>query len=695
MVFRMLLGGLLAALLMACDSKTEGAATPAPDSRPTHQQAEAPSQPAHSGIDQDGFDRTVRPQEDFFQYANGGWLANTEIPADKPRWGPFMALDEKSQRDIRQLVEEVSADGNAEAGSAAQKIRDYYNSYMDLPAANQLGLEAIRADLDRIAAAKNRDDVLRLFGELNMYGVTTPLATLVFSDFKDANRNVVYISENGLTLPDRDYYLLDDERYAKGRELYRGYAAALLGQAGVGNAKAVAEQLLSLETQLAQAYWTREDNRDSVKKYNPHTAAELGDLAPAVEWPRYFAACNMPVRDSYIVWQPSYLAAFSTIFAATEVETWKQYLTFQLVSRFAPVLGEAYFTPWFAMFQQGLQGVEEPQPLWKRAVASMSDNMGELLGQLYVEKHFNSQSKARMEKMIDNLVAAYRQSISELDWMSEATRQRALEKLSKFRSKIGYPDKWRDYGALQIVAGDLVGNLKRAAVFEYNHDLDKLDKPVDKSEWLITPQTVNAGYLPMWNEIIFPAAILQPPFFDADADDAANYGAIGAGIGHEIGHGFDDQGRKFDGDGNLNDWWTEQDNARFLELKEKLAAQYNGYEVIDGLTINGEFTSGENIGDLGGLGIAYRAYRLSLAGKEAPVIDGLTGDQRFFLGFAQLWRAKSRPEETRRLLTIDPHSPPKFRTNGTVVNIPEFYAAFDVKPGDGMYLAPQDRVKIW
>jgi len=314
---------------------------------------------------------------------------------------------------------------------------------------------------------------------------------------------------------------------------------------------------------------------------------------------------------------------------------------------------------------------------------------------LYVEKHFKPESKARMETMINNLVKAYHQSIKELDWMSEDTRQQALLKLSKFKSKIGYPDQWRDYSALDVVAGDLVGNIKRATLFEYNRNLDKLDKPVDKSEWLITPQTVNAGYLPMWNEIMFPAAILQPPFFNVEADDAANYGAIGAGIGHEIGHGFDDQGRKFDGDGNLNDWWTEEDNQRFLERKEKLAAQYNNYEVIDGLTINGEFTSGENIGDLGGLSIAYQAYRLSLGGKEPPVIDGLTGDQRFFLGWAQVWRAKSRPEETKRLLTIDPHSPPRYRVNGTLVNVPEFYTAFGVQEGDGMYLAPEDRVKIW
>jgi len=692
---KFLLMGALSVLAVAC----EPAAQAEPDNLPANPVNANQTAETHgileSGIDESGFDTSVRPQDDFFQYANGGWLARTEIPADKSRWGPFMILEQKSQDDIRALVEEVSALEDVKPGSAAQKIRDFYNSYMDADKPNSLGVEAIRKDLDKISAAKDLRDVIRLFGELGIYGVTTPLATIIFSDFKDANSNVVYISENGLTLPDRDYYLKDDERYVKARELYRGYVTSLFHLAGQEGGEELAHKLLALETRMATAHWTREDNRDAAKQYNPHTAAELTELAPGIDWPDYFDACHLPARDVYIVWQPSYIHAAGEIIADTDIETWKRYLTFQVISNYAPVLGDRFFTAWFTMFQNGLQGVEEPQPRWKRAVNSLSGNMGELLGQLYVAKHFKPESKARMETMIDNLVEAYHQSILELSWMSEETKQQALAKLSKFKSKIGYPDKWRDYSALEVVAGDLIGNIKRSAVFEYNRNLDKLDKPVDKSEWLITPQTVNAGYLPMWNEIMFPAAILQPPFFDANADDASNYGAIGAGIGHEIGHGFDDQGRKFDGDGNLNDWWTAEDESRFLERKEKLAAQYSSYEVIDGITINGEFTSGENIGDLGGLGIAYKAYRMSLNGKEAPVIDGLTGDQRFFLGWAQVWRAKARPEEAKRLLTIDPHSPPRFRVNGTVVNIPEFYAAFNVKEGDGMYLAPNDRVKIW
>jgi putative endopeptidase len=695
MLPRIFLTGLLALFLAACEPADDS--TTAEDNTSTA--AESPAEVVEvaltSGIDQSGLDTSVRIQDDLFQYANGGWMEETEIPADKARWGPFMALGEKSQFDIRALVEEVSAVEDVADGSAAQKIRDYYNSYMAADTATELGVEAIRLELDRIAAAQTKDDIIRLFAEMSMENIATPIGSFVFSDFKDANKNVVYLTENGLTLPDRDYYLLDDERYVEARELYRTYASSLFALAGFENAEETAATTLSLETKLAEAHWTREDNRDRGKQYNPHTLDELNELAPAINWSSFLQASNLQERDVYVVWQPSYFEATSIIFDQTDVDTWKQYLNLQLMRRYSSVMGDEFFTAWFNMYPKGLQGVEEAQPLWKRAVTSVSTNMGELLGQLYVEKHFQESSKARMDEMIGYLILAYEQSIKDLEWMSEETKTQALVKLSKFKSKIGYPDQWRDYSRLEVKAGDLIGNIRNAQVFEYNRDLDKLDKPVDKTEWLITPQTVNAGYLPMWNEIIFPAAILQPPAFDFTAEGAANYGRIGAIIGHEIGHGFDDQGRKFDGDGNLNDWWTEEDNALFLVQKDKLAEQFNHYEVIDGLTVNGEFTSGENIGDLGGLSIAYKAYQMSLKGKEAPVIDGLTGDERFFLGFAQLWRSKARDEEAKRLLTIDPHSPARFRANGSVVNVAEFYSTFDVKEGDGMYLAPEDRVKIW
>jgi endothelin-converting enzyme/putative endopeptidase len=648
-----------------------------------------------SGIDTNGFDQEVRPQDDFFDYVNGKWVAETELPPDRARWGRFNMLAEKSQENVRALIEEVSQSRNVEPGSPAQKIRDFYNTYMDTNAANSKGIEAIRTELDQIAAVDSHDDLFPLFATLSVYGVNGPINGFVFSDFKDPNTNVLYLVESGITLPDRDYYLKDDEQFVKGRELYRAYVARLFELAGIEGGADKADALYNLEHALAEAHWPKEDNRDPVKTYNPFSPGELADLAPNIDWEATFEAAQIPARDRYFVYQPSYYQAASDIIATTALDTWKDYLTFQTMDAFAPLLGDDLFQAWFDFNRAGLQGIDEPRPLWKRAVNAVNANMGQLLGQLYVERHYRDEARARMETMIANLIEAYRQSIQELDWMSEQTKQQALDKLSKFDPKIGYPKRWRDYGSMEIVADDLMSNIRSAAVYEWRRNVDKLDRPVDKSEWFMNPQMVNAYYNPAWNEIVFPAAILQPPFFNVDADDAVNYGGIGAVIGHEIGHGFDDQGRKFDGDGNLRDWWTEEDAARFEERKNRLAAQYDSYEVIDGLTINGQFTSGENIGDLGGLGIAYKAYKLSLNGEEAPVIDGFTGDQRFFLGWAQIWRGKARDEEAKRLLTIDPHSPYKYRVNGAAVNVTGFYEAFGVEEGDGMYLPPEDRVTIW
>ena len=648
-----------------------------------------------SGLNFDGFDSAVRPQDDLFAAVNGKWIAETELPADRARWGTFDKLRDQSQDDVKALVEEVSAVQDVSHGSATQKIRDFYNAYMDAEKATELGVDAIRTELDEIAAIESHDDLYRAFGSLGVYGVDGPIGGFIFSDLKDPDTTVVYLSESGITLPDRDYYLLDDEQFVKGRELFRTYVASLFELAGVEGGADKAETLLALEHQLAQVHWTKEDNRDPVKIYNPKSPEELQQMAPKINWDVTLEASQVLGRDLYIVSQPSFFEAASDIIADTDISTWRDYLTFQTIDAFAPVLGNDISQAWFEFHQAGLQGIEEPRPRWRRAVNATNGNMGELLGQLYVDKHYKVEARERMETMIGYLIEAYRQSINELDWMGDETKQQALVKLSKFNPKNGYPEKWRDYTSMEIVEGDLVGNIKSAAEFEYKRNVDKLDRAVDKSEWFMNPQTVNAYYNPVWNEIVFPASILQPPFFNVNADDAVNYGGIGAVIGHEIGHGFDDQGRKFDGNGNLRDWWTEEDNTRFEERKQKLAAQYNSYEVIDGLTINGEFTSGENIGDLGGLGIAYKAYKLSLNGKEVPVIDGLTGDQRFFLGWSQVWRGKARDEETKRLLTIDPHSPPRFRANGAATNVDAFYDAFDVKEGDGMWLAPEDRVRIW
>ena len=648
-----------------------------------------------SGIDMSGFDTNVRIQDDLFDHVNGKWVAETEMPADKARWGTFDKLRETAREDVRVLVEEVSATENVEMGSATQKIRDFYNAYMDSEKPNELGIEAIRSELDAIAAVETHEDLFRAFATLGVYGVNAPVAAGVFSDMKDPNTNIVYIVESGITLPDRDYYLLDDEQFVKGRELYREYVARVFELAGIEGGADKADALYDLEHALAEVHWTKEENRNPVATYNQKTLDELKELAPAYHWEVAMEAGEIPLQDFYVVRQPSFFEGASKVMEETPLDTWKDYLAFQTIDAFAAVLGDEFFQASFEFYDAGLKGIAEPEEKWKRAVNATNGTLGELLGQLYVDKHYQEEAKARMDVLIANLIEAYRQSITELEWMSEETKQQALVKLSKFNPKVGYPSEWRDYSSLAIAEGDLVGNVKSAATFAYNRQIDKLDKPVDKNEWFMNPQTVNAYYNPVWNEIVFPAAILQPPFFNVEADDAANYGGIGAVIGHEIGHGFDDQGRQFDGDGNLRDWWTEEDARLFTERKDKLAAQYDAYEVVDGLTINGQFTSGENIGDLGGLGIAYKAYQISLGGEEAPVIDGYTGDQRFFLGWAQVWRGKARDEEAKRLLTVDPHSPAKFRANGASINVDAFYEAFEVQEGDGMYLPPEDRVKIW
>ncbi len=648
-----------------------------------------------SGIDMSGFNTEVRPQDDFYQYVNGTWLGETEIPADKSNYGSFDLVSDETEKNLRELIEEVSADSSATQGSAAQKIRDYYKAYLDGEAANEAGFETIADELAAINRAKSHDDILRLFAELSTYGVNAPFVTSIDPDLNDAKRYAVYLEEGELTLPDRDYYLEDTDQYVNGRYMYKQYVADLLGLAGVDAGVEKAGELLALETRLAEHHWTREDNRDPEKLNNPRTPEELRENSPLIDWQIYLHAQQIPARDQYIVVQPSYFEAVDDIFVETAVDVWKDYLMFQTLNAFAPVLTDQSFDLWFGFERSGLQGVPEARPRWKRAVESMDENLGFLLGQLYVEKYFPSVAKDRMVVMVNNLIQAYHDSIIDLEWMSEETRQAALEKLANFQTQIAYPDKWRDYSSLEIAAGGLVANIKAANEFETRRRLNRLDKPVDRAEWSMMPQMVSAGYNPLRNRITFPAAILQAPFFNFEGDDAANYGAIGAGIGHEIGHGFDDQGRKFDGDGKVRDWWTSEDAEMFEVRRQKLADQYNAIVVIDGLTINGDFTSGENIGDLGGLSIAHKAYRMSLNGEEAPVIDGFTGDQRFFIGWARIWRRLYRDEELKRRLTVDPHSPAMARTNVVVSNIPAFYDAFNVQQGDGMYIEPEARVKIW
>ena len=482
----------------------------------------------------------------------------------------------------------------------------------------------------------------------------------------------------------------------KVEKLYKAYINTITDLANIDGGESIANNILALETKLATHMWPKEKNRNPDLRYNLKTMDELKSLAPKIQWENFYTAAGIPLRDKYIVNQPDFFTNIDSVINQTEIATWKNYLKIKLISQYADVLGKPIYDAQFDFRSKGLSGIKEQRPLWKRAVGSTENVMGEILGQLYVEKHFQPEAKERMLVLVDNLKKAYAASIKDLEWMSEETKVQALEKLANFRTKIGYPDKWTDYSKLEIIDGDIVGNDKRAALFQYNKAVDDLKKgKVDKEQWGMTPQTVNAYYQPAWNEIVFPAAILQPPFFDMNAEDAVNYGGIGAVIGHEIGHGFDDQGRKYDGTGRLSDWWTKEDAEKFEIRKNKLAAQYDTYVAIDDLHVNGQFTSGENIGDLGGLSIGYKAYKMSLNGKAGPVIDGMTADQRVFFGWGQVWRRLYRDAELKQRITTDPHSPARFRGNGSVINVPEFYDAFDVKEGDGMYLAPEDRVKIW
>jgi predicted metalloendopeptidase len=514
-------------------------------------------------------------------------------------------------------------------------------------------------------------------------------------DNKDATQYIGDLYQSGLGLPDRDYYLLNDAKFKTIREQYVAHVEKMLTLAGVKNADKAAKDIMALETRIAKGHWDKVTNRDPVKTYNKLDAAALKKLTADIDWSAYLKTVGFDTLPAIIVSQPTYLTALGKEIKSTSLDTWKIYLKWHALSDAAPYLSKAFVDENFAFFGKTLNGIQEIRPRWKRGVEATEGALGEALGKVYVAKHFPPENKARMEALVANLVKAYEGSINSLAWMSDATKAKAQEKLKKFTVKIGYPNQWRDYAALEVKADDLAGNLQRATAFEYTRNLAKLGKPVDRNEWFMTPQTVNAYYNPEMNEIVFPAAILQPPFFNVAADDAANYGGIGAVIGHEISHGFDDQGSQYDGDGNLNMWWTKEDRAKFDTLGAKLAAQYDTYEPVKGYTVNGKFTLGENIGDLGGLTVAHKAYVLSLAGKEAPVIDGLTGDQRFFYGWSQVWARKYREENLLTRLKTDPHSPSEFRANGTVVNIPAFHSAFGTKEGDKLFKPEAERIVIW
>ena len=662
-------------LLSGCDSKTPEKET------------------KRSGLERQGMDSSVRPQDDFFAYANGQWMRETEIPADKSSWGSFNILHEKSLDQLQVIIEEAA--NSATEDPAQQRIGNYYKAFLDTEAITELDLAPLATELVLIEIMETHADVASYFGRSNALGIDSPLNFWVDQDAKDSTQYIVYFTQSGLGLPDRDYYFDETERGQEILNKYRAYIDQLMTLANTKVSEQSVDNIIAIETALAEQHWNRVDNRDNDLTYNKLSDADLQALLPDYHLSDFLDGLGIGKQNEVIVRQPTYVQALNKIFTHTSVKQWQDYLRFKVLNAYAAYLPEAYEQLSFDFYQRTLSGQPEQQPRWKRAVNSINANIGELLGQLYVAKHFPPEAKTRMVELVDQLIAAYRQSISQLEWMSPTTREKALEKLATFTPKIGYPDQWKDFSSLEIKADELLGNIRRANQFNHQLQIDKLGKPVDRNEWFMPPQKVNAYYNPGMNEIVFPAAILQPPFFDLKADDAVNYGGIGAVIGHEIGHGFDDQGSKYTGSGNLENWWTDEDRHNFEQRTHNLITQYSAYEPLPDLPINGELTLGENIGDLGGLSIAFKAYELSLKGKPAPVIDEFTGQQRVFLGWAQAWRVKRRPELTERLIKTDPHSPPEFRVNGVVPNIDAFYSAFDVNEGDGMYLPPEQRVRIW
>ncbi|WP_297511620.1 M13-type metalloendopeptidase [Flavobacterium sp.] len=648
----------------------------------------------HSGITKANMDTLVKPGDNFDAYVNGNWSRKTKIPADKSSYGAFDMLLDKSEKDVKEIIQ-AAAKSNSSNGSEEQKIGDLYASFMDRKGRDAKGLQPIQSEWAKIDALTNYEQLAAFLGDANREGLRAPFGVFVNTDYTDPTKNVIMSWQSGLGLPDREYYLSPLPEMAAIRSAYSQHVEKMLELAKFPNAKADAGTIVGLETAIATIHVPKEENRDSKKLNNPIKVAELKNTMPNFNLKNYLIKAGMGKEKVLIVAQPEYMKRLDALIASTPLTTWKTYLKWSVLDGASSSLTKALDNQNFEFYGKVLNGTEKQRDDWKRAVQTVNGGLGEMIGKLYVEKHFSPEAKERMTVMVKNLLKAYAESIKSLDWMSEATKKEALKKVDKFMIKIGYPDKWRDYSSLTISKDDLYGNLQRCAAFEYDRNLAKLGKPVDRTEWGMTPQTVNAYYNPSLNEIVFPAAILQPPFFDMDADDAVNYGGIGAVIGHEIGHGFDDEGSTFDGDGKLRNWWNEADLAAFKKRTGALVAQYNAFEALPGLTVNGAYTLGENIGDLGGLSIAIKAYKMSLEGKEATKMDGFTGIQRVFLGWGQVWLDKSRPEAIRSQIAADPHSPAKFRINGVVRNIPEFYEAFNVKPGDSLYLAPEKRVKIW
>jgi putative endopeptidase len=685
MFTRRAMGASTLALLGACATGAQTATTTAP--------TRAAPAIGSFGFDLAGRDLAVDPGDDFFRYANGTWLANTPVPADRTRWGTFDILREKADTDMRVIIEEVALAGGA-PGSNQQKIADYYNSFLNQEAIDAAGMAPIAAELAQIAGLRNHEETIRLIASPGV-AVAAPIGVGVGLDERNPDRYIVLMSHGGLGLPEREYYRRTDGEFPNIRAAYQAHIERMLTLGGIADAGRKAATVLALETQIAERHWPIADRRDRERTYNLKTRAEIRALASRFPWDAMFDSAGMGEVQEVVVGELSAMAPLAQLFLSTPVATWKSYLSYHLLHNNAAVLPRAVDDENFAFFGTTLNGQPQQRERWKRAVQATNTALGEAIGQIYVQRHFPPEAKQQMLDLVENLRRAYGERIDAVPWMSAETKVVAREKLAAFRPKIGYPDRWRDYSGMDVRPGDAFGNSKRRAVYDWNYDLARLPRPTDKDEWFIPPQTVNAYYNSTFNEIVFPAAILQPPFFDPNADPAVNYGAIGGVIGHEMGHGFDDQGAKSDARGVLRDWWNASDVAAFTQVTDRLVAQYDAFSPLEGINVNGRLTLGENIGDNGGLQVSLHAYTLSLNGAEAPVLDGYTGHQRFFLGWAQAWRANIRDAALRNQILSDPHSPSIYRCNGTVRNMDAWYTAFDVTADDDLYLAPADRVTIW
>ena len=648
------------------------------------------------GVDLTAQKPAVKPGDNFFEYMNGTWLDNFVMPADRTNFGAFTVLAERSRDQVKTVIDEVSS-GDYPQGSVEQKIGDYYASYMDVESVNAKGINPIKPLLDQIQSISNIDELTRAFGMAGKESMVSPVVSWIGIDRIDPDAYTVNVALGGMGLPDRDYYLSDEERYVNIRAEYQKHIAQMLGFAGINDADAKAAAILALETKLAEYQAPRDERRNRDKTYNPTSYADLKANYAGFDWDTYFGVAGINKIDELNVYLPAPLQGAIEMVNTIPLDTWKAHLAYHTISNHAGILSEEIDQANFAFFGTTLRGQQEQQARWKRGVARVGglDALGEAIGQVYVKRHFPAEAKTEMKQLVENLRTALGQRIDQLSWMTDATKEEARKKLASFNPKIGYPDEWKDLSGLEIIEGDLYTNAKNVDYYNYQDQLDRLTKKTDRNEWFMTPQTVNAYYNSSFNEIVFPAAILQPPFFDLHADPAVNYGGIGAVIGHEMGHGFDDQGSKSDWQRVQRNWWTDEDRAAFEKLTTKLGAQYNQYEAVPGGFVDGNFTMGENIGDLGGLAMAYHAYKLSLNGEEAPIIDGLTGDQRFFMAWAQVWKRKYTEDELRTRLKTDPHSPSEYRVNGIVRNMDEWYKAFNISKDDALYLPPEERVAIW